>query len=216
MFRKSKDGLVFRECYERYAMKRVLFTWCLLLLLHCPAHAQAGVPLDTIQNHVNHVLDVLRDPALQGDANKEVKEKKIEAIADEMFDYVALSKLTLGRKWREFSGGQRREFVNLYREILEKAYMDRILSYTDEKVVFDKEIMLSEIKAEVQTRVITKSAEIPIYYRAYLKKGQWKVYDVIIEGISLIKNYRTQFRELLINNPPEEVLKILREKTRKA
>jgi phospholipid transport system substrate-binding protein len=68
----------------------------------------------------------------------------------------------------------------------------------------------------VQTRIITKSAEIPISYRVYLKDGQWRVYDVIIEGISLIKNYRTQFREILVNNPPEEVLKILREKTGKS
>jgi len=197
-------------------MKRVLFTLAILLLLLYPVHVNAGVPLDTIERHVNKVLDVLRSPALEGEGNKEVKEKKIEAIADEMFDYVALSKLTLGRSWRQFSGGQRKEFVNLYREILGKAYMDRILAYTDEKVVFDKESMFSKNKAEVQTRVITKSAEIPIAYKLYLKDGQWKVYDVVIEGISLIKNYRTQFREILINNSPEEVLKILRDKTSKA
>jgi phospholipid transport system substrate-binding protein len=77
-------------------------------------------------------------------------------------------------------------------------------------------MMLSENKAEVQTRIITKSAEIPINYRVYLNDGQWRVYDVIIEGISLIQNYRTQFREILANNPPEEVLKILREKTGEA
>jgi phospholipid transport system substrate-binding protein len=165
---------------------------------------------------VNNVLKVLRDPALQGEANKETKEERIEAIADEMFDYVALSRLTLGRNWRKFDSSQKKEFVQLYRSILEKAYMDRILSYTDEKVMFDKEIMLSDKKAEVQTHIITKSVEIPIFYRVYLKDGKWKVYDVIIEGISLIKNYRTQFRDILANNPPEEVLKILREKTERA
>ncbi len=197
-------------------MKKVLFTLCVLILLLDPLQANAGVPLDTVQGHVNNVLDVLRNPALQGEGNKEVKQKKIEAIADQMFDYMVLSRLTLGRNWRKFSDNQRQEFVSLYRSILEKAYMDKILSYTDEKVVFDKETMLSEKKAEVQTRIITKSTEIPINYRMYLKNGQWKVYDVIIEGISLIKNYRTQFREILINNPPEEVLKILREKTKEA
>lgn len=197
-------------------MKKVLFTLCVLILLLDPLQANAGVPLDTVQGHVNNVLDVLRNPALQGEGNKEVKQKKIEAIADQMFDYMVLSRLTLGRNWRKFSNNQRQEFVSLYRSILEKAYMDKILSYTDEKVVFDKETMLSEKKAEVQTRIITKSTEIPINYRMYLKNGQWKVYDVIIEGISLIKNYRTQFREILINNPPEEVLKILREKTKEA
>jgi phospholipid transport system substrate-binding protein len=197
-------------------MTRVLPAMLILILLISPLQAKAGLPLDTVEAHVKEVLDILRNPALQGEANKKVKEEKIETIANEMFDYVALSKLTLGRSWRDFNKEQQKEFVSLFRTILKKAYMDKILSYTDEQVVFDRDIMLSENKAEVQTKIITKSAEIPIDYRLYLKDGQWKVYDVIIEGISLIKNYRTQFREILVNNSPEEVLKILREKTGKS
>jgi len=197
-------------------MKRLLVGFILLVLLIIPLHVRAGVPFDTVKGHVNEVLKVLRDPALQGDAKEEAKQEKIEAIADEMFDYVALSRLTLGRNWKKFNSDQKKEFIQLYRSILEKAYMDRILSYTDEEVTFGKETMLSEKKAEVQTHIITKSVEIPIFYRVYLKDGKWKVYDVIIEGISLVKNYRTQFRDILANNPPEEVLKILRKKTEKA
>ena len=197
-------------------MIKVLPGMMILILLISPLQAEAGLPLDTVEAHVKEVLDVLRNPALQGEANKEVKEEKIEAIANEMFDYVALSRLTLGRSWRDFNKEQQKEFVSLYRTILKKAYMDKILTYTDEKVVFDKEMMLAENKAEVQTRIITKSADIPISYRMYLKDGQWRVYDVIVEGISLVQNYRTQFREILANNPPEEVLKILRQKTGEA
>ena len=197
-------------------MKRLLVGFILLVLLIIPLHVRAGVPFDTVKGHVNEVLRVLRDPALQGEANEEAKQEQIEAIADEMFDYVALSRLTLSRNWKKFNSDQKKEFVQLYRSILEKAYMDRILSYTDEKVTFGKETMLSEKKAEVQTHIITKSVEIPIFYRVYLKDGKWKVYDVIIEGISLVKNYRTQFRDILANKPPEEVLKILRKKTEKA
>ena len=197
-------------------MRRVLPGMMILILLISPLQAEAGVPLDTVEAHVKEVLDVLRNPALQGEADKKVKEEKIETIANEMFDYVALSKLTLGRSWRDFNKEQQKEFVSLYRSILKKAYMDKILAYTDEQVVFDRDIMLSENKAEVHTRIITKSAEIPINYRLYLKDGQWKVYDVIVEGISLVQNYRTQFREILANNSPEEVLKILREKTGKS
>ena len=197
-------------------MSRTLPGLLILMLLLSPIQAKAGLPLDTIKEHVNSVLDVLRNPALQGEANKEAKEQKIESIANQMFDYVALSRLTLGRSWRDFNKEQQKEFVSLYRTILKKAYMDKILTYTDEKVVFDKEMMLAENKAEVQTRIITKSADIPISYRVYLKDGQWRVYDVIVEGISLVQNYRTQFREILANNPPEEVLKILRQKTGEA
>ena len=197
-------------------MKRLRVGFILLVLLIIPLQVRAGMPLDTVERHVNEVLKVLRNPALQGEANKAAKQERIEAVADEMFDYVALSRLTLGQNWKKFTGDQKKEFIQLYRSILEKAYMDRILSYTDEKVTFDKETMLSEKKAEVQTHILTKSTEIPIFYRVYLKDGKWKVYDVIIEGISLIKNYRTQFRDILANNPPEEVLKILRKKTEPA
>jgi len=183
------------------------------MFLLSPMYAKAGAPLDTVEANVKEVLDILRNPALQGEANKKVKEEKIEAIANQMFDYVALSRLTLGRSWRDFNKEEQEEFVSLFRTILKKAYMDRILSYTNEQVLFDRDVMLSENKAEVQTKIITKSAEIPIDYRVYLKDGKWKVYDVVVEGISLVQNYRTQFREILANNPPEEVLKILREKT---
>jgi phospholipid transport system substrate-binding protein len=194
-------------------MKKVLLGLGVLTLLVFPLHAQADSPLEAVEKQVKSALDVLRDPALQGEANKKVKEEKIEVIADEMFDYVALSRLTLGRSWRDFNQEEQKEFVRLFRIILKNAYMDRILSYTNEQVLFDRDIMLSENKAEVQTRIITKTAEIPVDYRVYLKDGKWKVYDVVVEGISLVQNYRTQFREILANNPPEEVLKILREKT---
>jgi phospholipid transport system substrate-binding protein len=98
---------------------------------------------------------------------------------------------------------------------LKNAWIDRILAYKDEKVVFDKETMLSEKKAEVQSKVITASAEIPINYRMFKRGDDWKVYDMVIEGISLIQNYRTQFRSILAKGSPEDLLKKLREKETK-
>ena len=196
-------------------MRSVLPGLLILVLLISPLPAAAESPLDTVKKNVNSVLEVLRNPALQREANKQAKEQKIEEIANQFFDFVALSKLTLGRSWRNFNKQQQKEFVSLYRTILKQAYMDRILAYTNEKVVFDREIMLSEDRAEVRTTIITKSAEVPLDYRLVLEDGKWKVYDVIAEGISLVMNYRSQFREILANNPPEKVLKILREKTGK-
>ena len=94
--------------------------------------------------------------------------------------------------------------------------MDRIVTYTDEKVIFEKENMFSENQGEVQSKVITGSTEIPIYYRVIRKDGNWKVYDVIIEGVSLIKNYRGQFRQILTNRSPEYLLQVLRKKVARA
>jgi phospholipid transport system substrate-binding protein len=131
-----------------------------------------------------------------------------------MFDEVELSKRTLTRNWNKLNDVQRQEFVQLFHQVLEKAYVDRILSYTNEKVVFYKENTISKNQVEVQTKIITSSKEIPITYRAILVNGTWKVYDVVIENVSLVMNYRTQFNEILVKNTPEQLLEILRKKVK--
>ncbi len=188
----------------------------IVLVLLLPLVTYAGVPMDTVKDGVNKVLSVAGDPALKGEAAKKPKEEKIRAIIGEFFDFTVLSRLTLGKNWKKFKPDQQKEFVGLYRELLENVYLGRILEYSEEKVVFTKEIMLSEKKAEVQSKIIAKSMEIPINYRMVLRSGEWKVYDVIIEGISMVKNYRSQFRQLLAKGSPDDLLKTLREKVNKA
>ena len=94
--------------------------------------------------------------------------------------------------------------------------MGRMIAYKDENAVFHKETMLTDNTTEVQSSIITKTADTPINYRLILKSGEWKVYDVVIEGVSLIKNYRNKFREIMANKSPEELLKVLRKKVGKA
>jgi len=187
----------------------------LVILLMVPFPAFAGVPLDTVKSNVSGVLDVLRDPKLQGEAGKKVKEQRIAAAAEKLFDFVELSKRTLGLNWNKFTPDQRKEFVELFKTILKDAYVQRITAYTNEQVNFDKEVPLSETTVEVQSVILTKSGQVPIYYRVMKKDNEWKVYDVVIEGVSLISNYRTQFREILGNNPPEKLLETLRKKVGK-
>jgi phospholipid transport system substrate-binding protein len=180
-----------------------------------PFLAFGGVPLDTVKTNVNSVLDAMRDPKLKGEAGKKVKEQKIMAAAEKLFDFVELSKRTLGLNWNKFTPDQRKEFVELYKTILKDAYVDKITAYTDEKINFTKEVSLSETTIEVQSTIVTKTADVPVYYRVIKKGSEWKVYDVVIEGVSLISNYRTQFREILGNNPPETLLETLRKKVGK-
>ena len=196
-------------------MKKWVASATLLIFLMFPFLAFAGVPLDTVKINVNSVLEVMRDPKLKGEAGKKVKEQRIVAAADKLFDFVELSKRTLGLNWNKFTPEQRREFVELYKTILKDAYVDKITAYTNEQVNFMKEVPLSETTIEVQSTVVTKSAETPIYYRVIKKDSEWKVFDVVIEGVSLISNYRTQFREILGNNPPETLLETLRKKVGK-
>ncbi|MFA6411242.1 MAG: ABC transporter substrate-binding protein [Syntrophales bacterium] len=176
--------------------------------------AYAGVPTDTVQANVNKVLDVLRDPKLKGESAKEIKKKKLRVIYEQMFNDVELGKRTLARNWNSLSVAQRQEFVILFRQVLEKAYIDRILAYTNEKIVYERETMISGNLAEVQTKVIMASKEIPITYKVILKDGSWKVYDVNVENVSLVLNYRTQFSDILAKNKPEQLLEILRKKVK--
>lgn len=175
----------------------------------------AGVPLETLKARVESVLTTLKDPSLKGEAGLKVKKEKVRAASQEMFDFVELSKRTLGQNWNAFTQEQRKEFVMLYRTVLEDAYVDKIAAYTNEKVSFTKELPLTETTVEIQSIVQTKGTEVPIYYRVIKRENDWKVYDVVIEGVSLVVNYRSQFREILANNPPETLLDTLRKKVGK-
>ncbi len=196
--------------------QRLLRIALIIVLVLVPIAARAGAPLETVKGNVNKVLDVLRDSSIKGGSGEKIRKDKIRLISDKMFDYTELSRRTLGLNWNKFNTEQQKEFIELYKSILEGAYIDRIMSYTDEKIIFNKEIPLSEKTVEVQTTILTKKADIPIFYRVILKGGEWRVYDVIIEGVSLVSNYRSQFSQILANKSPEGLLDTLRKKTGKA
>jgi len=195
-------------------MKRHFIGLGILMLFLASLPVYAGAPLDQVQTNVNKVLDVLRDPKLKAESAKKIKKEKLEAIYEQMFDEVELSRRALGGNWTKLNTTQQQEFIQLYRQVLEKAYIDKILSYTNEKIVFPKESLLAGNQAEVQTKVITSSKEIPIFYRVILKNGVWKVYDVVIENVSLVQNYRSQFNDILAKNTPDQLLEILRKKVK--
>ena len=131
-----------------------------------------------------------------------------------MFDEVEFSRRTMARNWAKLTTAQQTEFVVLFEQVLEKAYIDKILDYSNEKVEFYKENMISDNQAEIQTKIVTSSKEIPIFYRVTLKDGNWRVYDVVVENVSLVQNYRTQFNDILSSKEPEQLLEILRKKVK--
>ncbi|HYA13832.1 MAG TPA: ABC transporter substrate-binding protein, partial [Syntrophales bacterium] len=191
-------------------MKKMIAGLSVLLLIISSLAAYAATPLDSAQANANRVIDVLKDPKLKPVSAKEIKKEKLRAIYRDMFDEIELSRRTLGRNWNKLNPAQRQEFVHLYEQVLEKAYIDRILSYTNEKIIFYKEIKLSDNQVEVQSKVIMSSKEIPIFYRMIMKDNIWKVYDVVVENVSLVQNYRSQFNDILAQNTPEQLLVILR------
>lgn len=188
-------------------MKKIGFSLlALLFLFSLEAFAGQG-PKETVQAHVDGVLKILRTTK-----SKQQQATEIMAEADKLFDFVELSKRTLGLSWNKFSIDQRKEFVKLYTTLLENTYIDRITTYSDEKVSFTEAVPLGGNIMEVRSVVAAKSGPVTIDYRAINENGEWKVYDVVIAGVSLIANYRSQFREILINQSPEGLLDTLKKK----
>jgi phospholipid transport system substrate-binding protein len=186
----------------------------LALLIVLPLPGYAATPKETVEQGVDKVLKTLGDPAFKAKA----KDEKIDTIGkeiDHIFDFEELSKRTLGRDWKKMSAEQQTEFVKLFKQLLQGVYADRLLEYSDQKIIFDKETMLKKGSAEVQSFLQTSDGKkIPLFYRLTDKSGSWKVYDVIIEGVSMVKNYRTQFRQILSKGSPEKLIETLREKVK--
>ena len=185
------------------------------LLMVMPFQAYAASAQETVETSVNKVTKTLNDPTFKAKP-KDAKITEIGNIIGEVFDFTELSKRTLGREWKKMKPEQQKEFVELFKELLQGVYADRLLAYTDEKVVFDKEIELKKGRAEVQSNIVlSDGTKVPIFYRLTNQSGEWKTYDLIIEGVSLVKNYRSQFREIIAKDSPEKLLQILREKVGK-
>ena len=187
----------------------------LAVLLMIPLQGYAATPKETVETGVNKLIATLSDPAFKAKAKDEQVAQIGEAI-DTIFDFKELSRRTLGREWKKMTAEQQKEFVQLFKKLLQGVYADRLLAYSDQKIIFDKETMLKKGRAEVQTYLQTSDGKkIPLFYRLTDKSGSWKVYDVIIEGVSMVKNYRTQFRQILAKDSHEKLLEILRNKVNK-
>ncbi|MDH3884948.1 MAG: ABC transporter substrate-binding protein [Desulfobacterales bacterium] len=186
----------------------------LAVLLILPLQVHADGAKATIEAQIGKMLVKMKEPAFK-ELSRDAKLAEIRKIINEVFDYQELSQRTLGRDWKKFKPEQQTEFVDLYSKLLENVYADRILAYTHEKIEFGKETELKKGRAEVESYIVTlDNTKVPLFYRMSNKTGQWRVYDVVIEGVSMIKNYRGQFRQILSKKKPEDLLQTLREKTK--
>jgi len=180
--------------------------------------AAAGTESATFQlkTSIDQILDVLRDPEFKAENQKDARREKLRQIAGHRFDYRRMSQLSLAKHWRGRSDGEKEEFTHLFSALLEDAYMSKIESYTDEKVVFLKErIKKKKTKeyAKINTKIITQSAEIPIDYMMFrVGSGPWMVYDMVIEGVSMVNNYRSQFGQILERESFDTLIKQLKDK----
>jgi phospholipid transport system substrate-binding protein len=157
----------------------------------------ATTATEQLKSAIDHVLAIVDAPTLKGDGRIVERRIAVRKIANESFDFAEIARRSLGRHWQPLSEAQRTEFVGLFGDLLERSYISKIELYVGEKVVYSGERVDGDL-ATVNTKIMTKNGiEVPIDYRLLRHDDRWMIYDVNIEGISFVSNYRTQFSKII-------------------
>ena len=176
------------------------------------APASAGVPTDQLRGAVDRVLKTLDDPSLKGESKAADRRVAVRKIANEIFDFGEIAKRSMARHWQPLSEAQRSEFVGLFADLLERSYISKIETYGGEKIQYTGERADGDY-ATVSTKIVTKNGtEVPVDYRMTKRNDRWLVYDVSIEGVSLVSSYRTQFNKIIQTSSYNELVSKLRNK----
>jgi phospholipid transport system substrate-binding protein len=180
----------------------------LSLVLAAPVFAAA--PTEQLRQHVDQVIRALDDPSLKGSAAE--RRATVRKISEDIFDYPDTARRALGQHWNARTPEEQREFVQLFADLLDRAYFSKIDRYQGEKVRYGAESVNGN-EAVVKTMIVTRAgSEVPVDYRMHLANGRWLVYDVNIEGVSLVSNYRTQFNKIVQTESYPTLVRKLRAK----
>lgn len=182
----------------------------IFLLASLPAWA--GEPTDQLRGTIRDVLAVIRDPAYRGDDLKGKRRAKLRDLVAKRFDFIEMARRSLAKEWRKRTETEKEEFVSIFSFLMERSYISKIEAYTDEEIQYRKERIDEELASVITVIVTKKRQEIPIHYRLIKNGTEWRVYDVIIEGVSLVKNYRQQFRSVIRKTSYSALVKKLQAK----
>jgi phospholipid transport system substrate-binding protein len=176
-------------------------------LVWAPAFADAGAPTEQLKASVEQIIKVLEDPALKVDSRAQERRAAIRKEAEGVFDFGETAKRALGRHWQGLSDKDRAEFTGLFTDLIERAYISKIERYSGERITYASEAVDGGL-ATVRTRFVTKQGtEVPIDYRMQQRGDRWLVYDVSVEGVSLVNNYRTQFEKIIQTSSYAELVR---------
>jgi phospholipid transport system substrate-binding protein len=184
----------------------------------CVAQDDAGAQARrSLETRVNNIFVILQNPGFANKASRPEYRKQIEGEVAKIFDFVEFSSRTVGPRWNSFTPEQRQKFIEAFASLLKATYLDRVDGYDGEKVAYiGEQVSTKGDRVEVRTTLSMKGNKtVPVNYRMLPKDGNWVVYDVIIENISLVMNYRTQFQELLLKDSPEALTARILEQARK-
>ena len=187
-------------------MKKSLLP-CLLILLAIPSLAHAEEPIDVLEKTVTLGIALLKDPQYQVAGKRGKQQELLCDTAGRVFDFREFSRRVLASKWRRFTPEQKKEFVEVFAEFLCKYYITRLQErYKDEKVIYLNQHLVGNRMALVRVNVLWKGVEVPVEVRMLNRNSTWKVYDIIVLGISGVMNYRAQFQALFSNSTPSQVI----------
>lgn len=175
--------------------------------------APAG-PKDQIRSSVDEVLSVLRDAGLASPEKKTIRRDRIMAIVRSRFDFEEMARRALASNWKGHTPSEQERFVDLFTKLIKISYVGKIEQYNDQEIVYKKEQLQGD-KADVESAILHNGSEIPLHYRMRLSGEKWMVYDVNIEGVSLVGNYRAQFSSILAKDNFAELINKMEEKIQK-
>lgn len=181
-------------------------------ILGMPGQVLAGPATEQVKGTVDQVLKILTDPALKGERKIKERRAQLRRTVLERFDFSEMSKRSMGQYWKERTPDERTQFVGLFTDLLERAYIDRVEGYTGEQILYLEETADGNY-SEVRTKIVTKrNQEIPIAYRLQKADSKWEVYDIVVEGVSLVNNYRTQFSKIIRTSSYQDLVKKMQAK----
>jgi phospholipid transport system substrate-binding protein len=174
--------------------------------------AHASTPTEELRGRVDQVIKMLQRSDLQGDNKADERRTAVRKVANDIFDFQETAKRSLGRHWQARTPAERDEFTRLFADLLEHAYIGKIERYSGENVSYVGESVEGD-QATVRTKILTKQgSQVPVDYRMLRQGDRWRVYDVIIEGVSLTANYRTQFNKIIQTSSFDDLVAKLKAK----
>jgi phospholipid transport system substrate-binding protein len=192
---------------------RTVVLFFLLSVFLCPVGHAVESPMAQLKPTLKSLTDLLSDERLKGDAHRAERRSKIMEAINVGFDFEEMSKRILGRTWQEISAEERELFTRQMIKLLENIYVGKLESYSGQQIDFLEERVKGK-RAQVSTTIDNQGAKIPVHYVLNLTDSKWMVYDINIEGVSLVGNYREQFKSILRTDKFAGLMKVIEEKNR--
>ncbi len=194
-------------------MKLIAQLLCVLLFAFTVPVFASGSPTEDLKPSLNSLVDLLGDESLKGDEKKEERRTKIMDEIKKSFDFTEMSRRVLGKTWREIDAAEQENFTNIMTKLLENVYVGKLETYTGGDIEYVSENIKGK-RAQVTTLIEDNGVKLPVHYIMRQDGEKWQVYDINIEGVSLVRNYQEQFKSILRKEKYDGLVQVLEDKNK--